>query len=155
MFYEYNMAVNGCHDFAVNLMIFKKFAVIFFKFFTVIFVQPYLLSLVFTVYIYVCLLQLYRIVSICIGSPPETVTWEFYDKDKQYHKIGPMTPLEFYQQYVQPHFNVSDKVPQFYCSIVFCCIQCWLVFGVSCVCLWVSCIYLGCCRFVFVSTIAK
>ena len=23
-----------------------------------------------------------------------------------------------------------------------------LVFGVSCVCLWVSCIYLGCCRFV-------
>jgi len=38
------------------------------------------------------------------------VTWEYYDKEKQYHKIGPLTPLEFYQQYVQPHFNVSDKV---------------------------------------------
>jgi len=60
-----------------------------------------------------CLLgvQVYRIVSICIGTPPETVTWEFYDKDKQYHKIGPVTPVEFYLQYVQPHFNVSDKVP--------------------------------------------
>ena len=30
-----------------------------------------------------------------------------------------------------------------------------LVFGVSCVYLWVSCICLGCCRFVFFSTIAK
>ena len=55
-------------------------------------------------------MQLYRILSVCLGSPPETVTWEYYDKDKQYHKVGPMTPLEFYQQYVQPHFNVSDKV---------------------------------------------
>jgi len=54
--------------------------------------------------------QLYRIVSICIGSPPETVTWEYYDKDKQYHKVGPLTPLEFYEQYVKPHFNISDKV---------------------------------------------
>jgi bleomycin hydrolase len=53
---------------------------------------------------------IYRIVSICVGSPPETVTWEFYDKEKVYQKIGPVTPLEFYRQYVQPHFNISDKV---------------------------------------------
>ena len=58
----------------------------------------------------VCVTQLYRVVSICIGSPPETVTWEYYDKDKQYHKVGPLTPLEFYEQFVQPHFNISDKV---------------------------------------------
>ena len=29
MFYDHNMAVNGCHEFAVNMMIFKKCAMIF------------------------------------------------------------------------------------------------------------------------------
>jgi len=29
MFYEHNMAVNGCHEFAVNFAIFKKCAAIF------------------------------------------------------------------------------------------------------------------------------
>ena len=48
--------------------------------------------------------------SICLGSPPETLVYEYYDKDKVYHKLGPLTPLEFYQQYVKPYFNVDDKV---------------------------------------------
>jgi bleomycin hydrolase len=54
--------------------------------------------------------QIYRIISICIGTPPETITWEYYDTDRKYNKIGPITPLEFYQQYVKPHYNISDKV---------------------------------------------
>lgn len=54
--------------------------------------------------------EIYRIVSICLGIPPETFTWEYYDKSKTYHKIGPVTPLEFYNEYVKPVYNVEDKV---------------------------------------------
>lgn len=54
--------------------------------------------------------EIYRIVSICIGSPPETFTWEYYDTDKKYQKIGPITPIEFYRQHIQPHYNIADKV---------------------------------------------
>ncbi|KAG0728936.1 Bleomycin hydrolase [Chionoecetes opilio] len=54
--------------------------------------------------------EIYRIVSICLGIPPETFTWEYYDKSKAYHKIGPVTPLEFYNEYVKPVYNVEDKV---------------------------------------------
>ncbi|XP_064620531.1 bleomycin hydrolase-like [Lineus longissimus] len=53
---------------------------------------------------------IYRIVSICLGSPPETFTWEYYDKEKKYHKVGPITPREFYKQLVKPVFNMEDKV---------------------------------------------
>ncbi|XP_040279329.1 bleomycin hydrolase [Bufo bufo] len=54
--------------------------------------------------------EVYRVVSICIGSPPETFTWEFRDKEKTYHKIGPMTPQEFYREHVKPLYNVEDKM---------------------------------------------
>lgn len=54
--------------------------------------------------------EIYRITSICIGSPPETFTFEYYDKDKQYHKIGPITPIEFYNEHVKPVYNIADKV---------------------------------------------
>ena len=54
--------------------------------------------------------EIYNIVSICIGIPCETFTWEYYDKDKKYNKIGPVTPFEFYEKHVKPWFNVNDKV---------------------------------------------
>merc|ERR1712062_901288 len=37
-------------------------------------------------------------------------TWRFKDEDKNQQKIGPITPLEFYNDYVKPHFDVSTKV---------------------------------------------
>ena len=52
----------------------------------------------------------YRIIGICIGIPCTTFTWEYLDKTKEYHSIGPLTPLQFYQQYVKPVYNVDDKV---------------------------------------------
>lgn len=58
--------------------------------------------------------EIYRIVSICLGIPPETFTWEYYDKSKTYHKIGPITPIDFYNEYVKPVYNVEDKVWKFY-----------------------------------------
>lgn len=54
--------------------------------------------------------EIHRIVSICLGIPPETFTWEYYDKSKTYHKIGPITPIDFYNEYVKPVYNVEDKV---------------------------------------------
>lgn len=53
---------------------------------------------------------LYRIVSICLGTPPSTFTWEYYNKNKVYCAMGPMTPLEFYENEVKPHFNMDDKI---------------------------------------------
>lgn len=54
--------------------------------------------------------NIYRIVGICMGIPAETFTWTYYDKNKTYHSIGPITPKEFYENHVKPVFNVDDKV---------------------------------------------
>ncbi|KAM4046967.1 bleomycin hydrolase [Anomaloglossus baeobatrachus] len=54
--------------------------------------------------------EVYRVVSICVGSPPETFTWEFRDKEKTYHKIGPLTPQDFYREHVKPVYNVEEKI---------------------------------------------
>ncbi|XP_072834760.1 bleomycin hydrolase [Pogona vitticeps] len=54
--------------------------------------------------------EVFRVVTICLGSPPETFTWEFYDKEKNYHRIGPISPLQFYKEHVKPVFNMEDKI---------------------------------------------
>jgi bleomycin hydrolase len=53
---------------------------------------------------------IFRIVGICLGVPPETFVWEYYDKSKNYNSVGPVTGPEFYEKYVKPYFNVDDKV---------------------------------------------
>ncbi|KAL3271258.1 hypothetical protein HHI36_021749 [Cryptolaemus montrouzieri] len=53
---------------------------------------------------------IYRLVGICLGVPNETFTWSYYDKNKQFHKIGPITAKDFYEEYVKPVFNVEDKI---------------------------------------------
>ncbi|XP_015176808.1 PREDICTED: bleomycin hydrolase [Polistes dominula] len=56
------------------------------------------------------MIVIYRIIGICVGIPSETITWEYYDKSKNYSCIGPITPIEFYEKYVKPYYNVDDKV---------------------------------------------
>ena len=51
-----------------------------------------------------------RIVSICLGTPPKEFTWSYYDKSKQYHKVGSISPLDFYRDHVKPHFDAGSKV---------------------------------------------
>lgn len=53
---------------------------------------------------------IYRIIGICLGIPSEKFTWEYYDKAKNYHCVGPITPLEFYENFVKSQYNVNDKV---------------------------------------------
>lgn len=54
--------------------------------------------------------EIYNIVGICLGIPDETFKWEYYESDGKYKSIGPIKPLDFYEQYVKPVFNVDDKV---------------------------------------------
>lgn len=53
---------------------------------------------------------IYRIVGICLGIPPRSFTWEYYDKSKQYCIQENMSPLDFYDKLVKPLYNVEDKV---------------------------------------------
>ncbi|XP_026313478.1 bleomycin hydrolase isoform X2 [Hyposmocoma kahamanoa] len=53
---------------------------------------------------------IYNIVATCLGTPPETFTFEFYNKEKAYNNFGPLTPQEFYNKHVRPLFDVDDKV---------------------------------------------
>lgn len=53
---------------------------------------------------------IYRIVGICLGIPPTTFEWHYYDKSKVFQTIGPLSPIEFYEKHVKPVFDVTEKV---------------------------------------------
>ncbi|XP_022093286.1 bleomycin hydrolase-like isoform X2 [Acanthaster planci] len=54
--------------------------------------------------------EVYRICAVCLGTPPSTIMWEYHDKNKAYHKIGPITPKAFYEEYVKPVYDLENKV---------------------------------------------
>ena len=54
--------------------------------------------------------EIYRIVGICLGIPPVKFTWEYIDKSKQYQSVESISPLDFYNTFVKPVWNIEDKV---------------------------------------------
>ncbi|NUM35955.1 MAG: C1 family peptidase [Candidatus Brocadiae bacterium] len=42
--------------------------------------------------------EIYRILAITLGLPPERFDWSYRDKDKNFHRMVNITPQEFYQQ---------------------------------------------------------
>jgi bleomycin hydrolase len=44
---------------------------------------------------------IHRMLSLHLGTPPETVAWQWIDKDKEFHRDEPCTPQEFAQRYVE------------------------------------------------------
>jgi bleomycin hydrolase len=50
----------------------------------------------------------YRILCIHLGTPPERFDWQWTDKDKNFHRNGVLTPLEFAAAYVD--LPVSEYV---------------------------------------------
>lgn len=50
--------------------------------------------------------DVFRILAICLGLPPERFNWGFRDKNKNFHREEGITPLEFYDKYVG--INPSD-----------------------------------------------
>lgn len=45
--------------------------------------------------------SVHRMLSLHLGSPPESFLWQWQDKDREFHRDGPLTPVEFAQRYVQ------------------------------------------------------
>jgi bleomycin hydrolase len=45
--------------------------------------------------------EVYRMLSIHLGTPPTEFDWQWNDKDKVFHDDGEMTPLEFANRYFQ------------------------------------------------------
>lgn len=43
----------------------------------------------------------HRMLTIHLGEPPRSFEWEWTDQDDQFHRAGVMTPVEFFQTYVQ------------------------------------------------------
>ncbi len=46
------------------------------------------------------LAELYQIMVVCFGTPPETFDWSYRNEDKQYFREQGMTPHQFYDKYV-------------------------------------------------------
>ena len=53
---------------------------------------------------------IFSIIGICLGIPPKEFTWEYTTKSKKAQKIGPVTPIAFYNDHVKKCFDVADKV---------------------------------------------
>ncbi|MCB1135878.1 MAG: C1 family peptidase [Chlamydiia bacterium] len=52
--------------------------------------------------------DVYRILTIHLGSPPTRFDWRFRDKKKKFHEHNDITPQEFFKKFVP--FKVNDKI---------------------------------------------
>lgn len=52
--------------------------------------------------------EFYRMLAIHLGKPPAAFSWEWQDKDKAFHRRGEMTPVEFFNEYVE--VNLDKRV---------------------------------------------
>ena len=44
--------------------------------------------------------EIYRMLTLCLGAPPQVFDFEYRDKDKEFHRDPGLTPVEFYNKYV-------------------------------------------------------
>ena len=51
--------------------------------------------------------EVYRILAIALGVPPKEITFEYKDTtdEKKFHQYGPMTPTEFYKDFIGLDLN--------------------------------------------------
>ncbi len=47
----------------------------------------------------------HRVLSIHLGTPPESLFWQWTDKDRKFHRDGELTPVEFVEKYVTLPFE--------------------------------------------------
>ena len=52
--------------------------------------------------------EVYNILSVCLGNPPDTFNFEYVDKDKVYHLDENLDPHSFYEKYVG--VNLDDFI---------------------------------------------
>lgn len=63
--------------------------------------------------------EIWRVLCIHLGTPPEKFDWQWRDKDKEFHRKGAMTPLEFVDEYVEVDWEdyiciVNDPRNEYY-----------------------------------------
>lgn len=49
--------------------------------------------------------EVYRMLCIHLGTPPQSFLWQWRDKDKQFHRAGVLTPMEFMERFVKPDLD--------------------------------------------------
>ncbi len=49
--------------------------------------------------------EVFRILAIHLGTPPQTFDWEFKDKGKKFHAFRGLTPKEFFKEHVKVHLD--------------------------------------------------
>lgn len=52
--------------------------------------------------------DVHRVLTIHLGTPPSSVDWQWTDDEKNFHRVGPLTPQEFFARYVS--IDLDDYV---------------------------------------------
>ena len=63
--------------------------------------------------------EIWRVLCIHLGTPPEKFDWQWRDKENEFHRKGTMTPLEFVDEYVEVDWEeyiciVNDPRNEYY-----------------------------------------
>ncbi len=63
--------------------------------------------------------EIWRVLCLHLGTPPEKFDWQWRDKDNEFHRKGTMTPLEFVDEYVEVDWEeyiciVNDPRNEYY-----------------------------------------
>ncbi len=63
--------------------------------------------------------DIWRVLCIHLGTPPETFDWQWRDKDKEFHRRGEMTPQQFADEFVDVDWEeyvciVNDPRNEYY-----------------------------------------
>lgn len=63
--------------------------------------------------------DIWRVLCIHLGTPPESFDWQWRDKDKEFHRRGEMTPQEFADEFVEVDWEeyvciVNDPRNEYY-----------------------------------------
>lgn len=45
--------------------------------------------------------SVHRMLSVHLGSPPESFLWQWHDRDREFHRDGVLTPVEFAERYIE------------------------------------------------------
>ncbi len=61
----------------------------------------------------VLLEEAYRMLAIHLGEPPSEFSWQWRDKDKNFHRDGVLTPREFFNRHVS--LNLDDMACLIHC----------------------------------------
>lgn len=52
--------------------------------------------------------DVHRVLTIHLGTPPTSIDWQWTDDEKKFHRVGPLTPQEFFARYVT--LDLADYV---------------------------------------------